>query len=101
MEAHDVIGVVHTAGSIVVPESVRRPLGYAGDSTTASHSLIRACAEHGVGAFVLSSTATVYGRVEVSPVAEDAPTRPVSPYGASKLTVEHMLRDAGAACDLP
>ena len=101
LEAHDVIGVVHMAGSIVVPESVRRPLGYYGNNTIASHSLIRACVEHGIGAFVFSSTAAVYGQVEVSPVPEDAPTRPASPYGASKLMVEQMLRDAGHACDLP
>ena len=67
------------AGSIVVPESVRRPLGYYGNNTIASHSLIRACVEHGIGAFVFSSTAAVYGQVEVSPVPEDAPTRPASP----------------------
>jgi UDP-glucose 4-epimerase len=98
---HDVAGVVHLAGSIVVPDSVRRPLGYYANNTLVSHSLIQACVEHGFGAFVFSSTAAVYGAVGRSPVDEEAPARPCSPFGTSKLMVEQMLRDAGEAYDLP
>ena len=47
--------------------------------------------------FIFSSTAAVYGNPAVVPVAEDAPTRPMSPYGSSKLMTEIMLRDVAAA----
>jgi UDP-glucose 4-epimerase len=51
----------------------------------------------GVEHFILSSTAAVYGEPDRVPIPEDAPTRPMSPYGASKLMTETMLRDAARA----
>src|ERR1044071_8342113 len=52
--------VIHFAGSIVVPESVKNPLAYYANNTLASHSLIAACIEAGIQRFVFSSTAAVY-----------------------------------------
>ncbi len=89
--------VLHFAGSIVVPESVRDPLRYYRNNTLKSHALIEACVAHGIGKFVFSSTAAVYGIPAVVPVAEDADTRPINPYGASKLMTEWVLRDTTAA----
>ncbi|MCX7630640.1 MAG: UDP-glucose 4-epimerase GalE, partial [Geminicoccaceae bacterium] len=62
---------------------------------------LEACVEHGISAFVLSSTAAVYGVPLASPVAEDAAAEPINPYGWSKLMAERVLRDAAAAHDLP
>ena len=94
---HRVDAVMHFAGSIVVPESVRDPLAYYRNNTLNSHTLIDACVAHGVSRFVFSSTAAVYGIPTAVPVTEDADTRPINPYGASKLMTEWMLRDTAAA----
>jgi len=89
--------VMHFAGSIVVPESVRLPLDYYRNNTLNSHALITACVRAGVGRFIFSSTAAVYGMPDRLPIGEDTPTVPINPYGASKLMTEWMLRDAAAA----
>jgi UDP-glucose 4-epimerase len=89
--------VLHFAGSIVVPESVQVPLDYYRNNTSASRSLIEACVAEGVGQFVFSSTAAVYGIPERQPIDEGAQTQPINPYGRSKLMTEWMLADAAAA----
>jgi UDP-glucose 4-epimerase len=97
IEAHRVDAIIHFAGSIVVPESVRDPLGYYRNNTVNSRNLMETAVKCGVRHFIFSSTAAVYGDPEKVPVAEDAPLNPVSPYGWSKLMTEVMLRDAAAA----
>ena len=92
--------IVHFAGSIVVPESVADPLGYYLNNTVKSRALIAAAVKGGVRHFIFSSTAAVYGTPAVTPVAEDAPLVPESPYGRSKLMTEMMLADAAVAHDL-
>ncbi|CAO3439877.1 UDP-glucose 4-epimerase GalE [Azospirillum doebereinerae] len=94
---HAVGSVMHFAGSIIVPESVERPLDYYRNNTLTSHSLIESCVRAGVERFIFSSTAAVYGMPERLPIDEDTPTRPINPYGSSKLMTEWMLRDAAAA----
>ena len=91
--------IIHFAGSIVVPESVADPLGYYLNNTVKSRALIESAVRSGVRHFIFSSTAAVYGTPEKVPVEEGAPTQPESPYGASKLMTEWMLRDAAAAHD--
>jgi UDP-glucose 4-epimerase len=97
---HGVDAVIHFAASIVVPDSVADPLGYYRNNTANSRSLIECAVKGGVRRFIFSSTAAVYGNPEKVPVGEDDPTRPMSPYGSSKLMTEIMLRDAGAAYGL-
>ena len=99
IEQHAVTGVIHFAGSIVVPESLLDPLAYYQNNTSVSRSLVEACVRRGVRHFVFSSTAAVYGEPDSLPVAEDAPTRPINPYGSSKLMTEWILRDTAAAHD--
>ena len=94
---HEVDAIIHFAGSIVVPESVSDPLGYYHNNTCKSRTLIETAIRQGVGHFIFSSTAAVYGMPEHSPINEAAPTLPISPYGSSKLMTEWMLRDAAAA----
>ncbi|MGH6878503.1 MAG: UDP-glucose 4-epimerase GalE [Rhizomicrobium sp.] len=97
IETHKVNAVMHFAGSIVVPESIERPLDYYENNTAVSCRLLDACVTSGVRHFIFSSTAAVYGATELAPVAETAPTHPLSPYGRGKLMVEWMLDDASRA----
>ncbi len=97
---HAVDAIIHFAASIVVPDSVRDPLGYYRNNTVNSRALIECAVQAGVRHFIFSSTAAVYGNPAEVPVREDAPTLPISPYGWSKLMTEIMLRDAGSAFDL-
>jgi UDP-glucose 4-epimerase len=89
--------IMHFAGSIVVPESVEKPLKYYANNTLASHSLISTAVEAGVKHILFSSTAAVYGAPERVPISEGEPKQPINPYGASKLMTERMLEDASAA----
>jgi UDP-glucose 4-epimerase len=95
--AHGVESIVHFAGSVVVPDSMRDPLAYYRNNTMTTRSLLNAAVKCGVNRFIFSSTAAVYGNPERMPVTEDAPTRPMSPYGSSKLMTEIMLHDVAAA----
>jgi UDP-glucose 4-epimerase len=95
--ASKVDAVIHFAGSIVVPESVEKPLAYYANNTAASRTLISACVDAGVKRFVFSSTAAVYGIPEHNPVAELSATQPINPYGRSKLMTEWMLEDTARA----
>jgi UDP-glucose 4-epimerase len=92
--------IMHFAGSIVVPESVEKPLLYYGNNTVATHSLISAAVDSGVKHILFSSTAATYGAPERVPIDEEDPKEPINPYGASKLMTERMLSDSSAAYPL-
>ncbi|HEY4635144.1 MAG TPA: UDP-glucose 4-epimerase GalE, partial [Rhodospirillales bacterium] len=100
LKEHGITGVIHLAASIVVPESVEKPLAYYDNNTSASRNLLEACVEAGVESFVFSSTAAVYGAPDELPVSEDAPLVPISPYARSKLMTEWMLEDTAKASGL-
>jgi len=93
--------IIHFAASVVVPESVTDPLRYYFNNTVKSRALIEVAVRSGIRQFIFSSSAAVYGMAGDKPVAEDAPLRPLSPYGSSKLMTEIMLGDAGRAHGLP
>jgi UDP-glucose 4-epimerase len=97
IDAHQIDSVIHFAGSVVVPDSVEKPLDYYANNTSGSRNLIETCVRHGVSNFIFSSTAAVYGSPPVIPVSEDGPTIPLSPYGRSKLMTEWTLLDTAAA----
>lgn len=90
---HGVAAVLHFAAHTVVPESLSDPLKYYGNNTCNTESLLACCAEAGVRHFIFSSTAAVYGITESGMADEDTPTRPINPYGRSKLMSETMLHD--------
>ncbi len=92
--------VMHFAASIVVPESVKQPLKYYRNNTSNTMNLLEACVEFGVGSFIFSSTAAVYGEPKRVPVTEDAPLEPINPYGWSKMFVERILEDCSKAYPL-
>jgi len=89
--------VIHFAGSILVPESLVHPLAYYRNNTAKTLSLLEACVEAGIHRFIFSSTAAVYGTPDSVPVAETAPIRSITPYGASMAMSERILADAAAA----
>ncbi|MFE2927885.1 UDP-glucose 4-epimerase GalE [Streptomyces goshikiensis] len=90
-------GVLHLAASSQVAESVRDPERYWRNNVTGSLELISAMRRTGVRTLVFSSTAAVYGEPERVPIGEDARTAPASPYGATKLAVDHMITGEAAA----
>jgi UDP-glucose 4-epimerase len=94
---HGVESIIHFAGSVVVPDSMRDPLAYYRNNTMTTRSLLNAAVRCGVARFIFSSTAAVYGNPDQVPVPETAPTRPLSPYGTSKLMTEIMLHDVATA----
>ncbi|ACI92461.1 UDP-glucose 4-epimerase [Afipia carboxidovorans OM5] len=98
--AHDVSAIIHFAGSVVVPESMRDPLAYYRNNTMTTRNLLNAAVKCNVKNFIFSSTAAVYGNPDQIPVPEIAPTRPLSPYGSSKLMTEIMLHDVATAYGL-
>lgn len=97
LREQEIGAILHFAGSIVVPESVEKPLEYYANNTLGSHTLVSAAVAAQVRHIVFSSTAAVYGEPERVPIEEEDPTRPINPYGASKLMTERMLADAAAA----
>jgi UDP-glucose 4-epimerase len=99
IEEHAIDAIAHFAAKIVVPESVRNPLGYYLNNVSNARALIETAIKGGVKTFIFSSTAAVYGETSAEPVSEEAVLAPISPYGRSKLMVEWMLEDASRAYD--
>lgn len=95
--SYPIDAVIHFAGYLIVSESMQDPMLYYERNTTISRTLIEACVAHDVDKIIFSSTASVYGAPTMTPTAETAPIRPISPYGRSKLMTEMMLEDACAA----
>lgn len=90
-------GVMHFAGSIVVPESVENPIMYYKNNTENSLNLIATCLKFRVNSFIFSSTAAVYGLPKEQFVDETCQKTPINPYGMSKLMTENMLQDTAFA----
>jgi UDP-glucose 4-epimerase len=88
--ATGVRAVLHFAALSQVGESVAAPRRYFQGNTVATLSLLESVLDAGVPAFVLSSTAAVYGIPEHTPIPETHPTRPISPYGETKLSIEQL-----------
>ncbi|HEU5353503.1 MAG TPA: UDP-glucose 4-epimerase GalE [Actinocrinis sp.] len=89
--------VLHFAASSQVGESVAKPEKYWANNVVGTHLLLDAMREAGVRKLVFSSTAAVYGEPEAVPIPETARTAPTSPYGATKLAVDHMISAEAAA----
>lgn len=97
---HRVDGVIHLAAKKAPGESVELPELYYRENVGGLASVLEAMRATDVTSFVFSSSASVYGTPTVTPVEEDAPLHPESPYGETKVVGEWMARDAGVAWGL-
>lgn len=97
LRRHEVSSVIHFAGLKSVGESIEDPIAYYSTNVAGTISLLGAMQDAGVSQLVFSSSATVYGVPESLPVVETHPTRPVNPYGRSKLHVEEILHDISSS----
>jgi len=88
--------VIHMAGLIVVPESVKDPIKYCQNNVIGTVSLIESMRQVGVKKIIFSSSACVYGTPDKLPIKEGAPVRPDNPYGASKASIETFLQTYSA-----
>ena len=88
---HGIESCIHLAGLIAVGESVSNPGLYIENNVVQSARLLRVLVRSGVSRFVFSSSAAVYGNASTSPITENEPTEPTSPYGWTKLATEQML----------
>ena len=89
---NDIDGVINFAAFSLVGESVTNPLKYYGNNVEGAVSLLSAMKAHGVDKIVFSSTAATYGEPEKQPIEEHDRTEPTTPYGATKLAIENMLK---------
>ncbi len=96
----DIEAVVHLAAKSLVGESAQNPAMYWRGNVLATVALLDSMHSFGIDKIVFSSTAAVYGQPEQQPIREDAPTRPTSPYGSSKLAIDLALTDYARAYGL-
>jgi UDP-glucose 4-epimerase len=92
--------VLHCAARSLVGESIVDPARYYRANVAGGIALLEAVRTAGIGRFVFSSTAAVYGIPDATPITEDAPLRPINPYGETKRTFEGALRWYGQAYGL-
>ncbi len=91
--SHKIDAVMHFASSIQVGESVKNPIKYYKNNLINTLTLLNAVVRHDVPDFIFSSSAAVYGEPEYTPVDEQHPCLPLSPYGRSKYFIEQILQD--------
>ncbi|HUF53006.1 MAG TPA: UDP-glucose 4-epimerase GalE [Dehalococcoidia bacterium] len=89
--AHSFDAVINYGGYIQAGESVQHPGRYFSNNVTSVIAILNAMVTYDVKRLVFSSSAAVYGEPESCPITEDAPKRPINPYGMSKLMAEQMF----------
>ncbi len=92
-EKESIEAVIHFAGYKAVGESVEKPVMYYENNIMSTLALVEVMAEFGVKKIVFSSSATVYGLNNPSPLVENMPTSATNPYGYTKVMLEQILRD--------
>ncbi|MBU9544704.1 UDP-glucose 4-epimerase GalE [Burkholderia multivorans] len=92
-DAHPITGTIHFAALKAVGESVAKPLEYYQNNLGGLLTVLKVMRARNVKQFVFSSSATVYGVPERSPIDESFPLSATNPYGQSKLIAEQILRD--------
>ncbi|AMB96194.1 UDP-glucose 4-epimerase GalE [Aerococcus urinae] len=92
-EKESIDAVIHYAAFKAVGESVEKPIDYYHNNMGGLLQVLKVMKEFGVKEFVYSSSATVYGMNNVSPLTEDLPTSATNPYGYSKVMGEQILKD--------
>jgi len=97
IQEYNITAMVHFAGSIVVPDSVRDPLTYYDNNISKSVRLIQTAVDSGIKNIVFSSSAAVYGMPDLARIPVDMPLNPISPYGYTKAVIERLLSDLSVA----
>ncbi len=97
LERAAVDAILHCGARSLVGESIQEPARYYRENVAGGIALLEAARAAGVRRFVFSSTAAVYGTPDATPIREDAPLRPINPYGETKRTFEGALRWYGEA----
>lgn len=92
--------VIHFAAKVKVPESVEKPLLYYENNLMGTINLLQGMQRTGTKYLIFSSTAAVYGIPEKVPVKEEDPTKPINPYGWSKLFAERVIKDFASTTDI-
>lgn len=92
--------VMHFAALLNVGESVEKPLEYYRGNIVNTVLLLEAMRAADIRRIVFSSTCAIYGEPESLPIVETLPTRPINPYGRTKLAIEWMLQDCASAWGL-
>lgn len=95
--ADDIDAILHCAARSLVGESIADPARYYRANVVGGVALLEAARAAGVDRVVFSSTAAVYGIPDTTPIPEDAPLRPINPYGETKRTFESALDWYGRA----
>jgi UDP-glucose 4-epimerase len=91
LKEHHIEAVLHCAARSLVNQSMEDPGLYFSQNVVGGIALLDALREAGIDRIVFSCTAAVYGEPDRVPIRENAPTRPVNPYGASKLALESAM----------
>ena len=94
---NDIEAIIHFAAFKAVGESVKEPLKYYHNNIAGTISLLEVMTENKVKNIVFSSSATVYGMNNISPLTEDMPTSATNPYGYTKVMMEQILNDVAFA----
>lgn len=95
--SYQVTAVMHFASLIEVGQSVHAPLDYYKNNVANTITLLESMHEHAVDTIIFSSSCAIYGNPLYTPIDEDHPQKPISPYGATKQMIEQILYDAHVA----
>lgn len=95
IETYKPLAVLHFAADALVVESIEKPWKYYRNNVAGTLSLLEAMRETKLNNIIFSSSCATYGLPEQTPMKEDHPQRPISPYGRSKLMSEQMIIDFG------
>jgi UDP-glucose 4-epimerase len=97
LQEHEPVAVIHFAAKCYVGESVEKPSLYYRENVIHAFNLLEEMRAAGCSSIVFSSTCATYGEPVEVPMSESHPQRPISPYGRTKLHMEHMMEDFGRA----
>lgn len=100
MERYQPVAVMHFAAYAYVEQSMRDPAAYYRNNVAGTINLLDAIRDKAVSRMIFSSTCATYGVPVTTPIGEDSPQNPISPYGRSKLMIEHILADHARAYGL-
>lgn len=93
--------IFHLAANADVPKSVKEPKLDFDTNVVGSFNLLKSSVDANIEKFIFASSAAVYGNPVYTPMDEKHPTNPISPYGASKMMIEHLGRSYLSTYGLP